>query len=271
MKFIVFGGTHGNEPVGIKAMQALSGKFLHEYETKLANPGAYKIQKRFVDSDLNRSFGEKGESLGYEKTRSLELTKEIKGKFDFMLDLHTTTSNMGLTIIITRLDDASLKAACFLQETFPEMKIIVSSRVGLDCPYTSDLALSALTVEVGPVANNVVNADLVISTLNMVKSVLNFDFTSDYDYSNFECFHTIGIINYPEQGEWMVHPSVDTFDFHSLKNGDPLFINTEGEVLNHSGEDNIFPLFVNEAAYQNDGVAMEYSAKTTLDIAISKA
>ncbi len=269
MKFAILGGTHGNEPVGIKTIEAISGEYEHTYKIFLANPKAYEIQKRFVDSDLNRSFGVKGESKGYEKIRSSELTNEIQGNFDFILDLHTTTSNMGLTIIITRTDVYSLKAACYLQSIFPEIKLIVSSRAGTECPYTSALANSALTIEVGPVANNVVNANLVMSSLNMVKAVLNFDFVKEYDYSQIECFHTKGIINYPESRGWMVHPKVDGADFLELKPGDPLFINTNNEIKVYEGSGVIHPLFINEAAYQNDRIAMEYSIKTQLSEAIS--
>lgn len=122
MNFAILGGTHGNEPVGIKVINGLNStdtkNFVHDFKTFLANPKAYELGKRYVDSDLNRAFGKSGSSKGYEKKRSEELKGLIDGKFDFILDLHTTTSNMGLTVILTRLDEISLKAACFLKKKY---------------------------------------------------------------------------------------------------------------------------------------------------------
>jgi len=267
MKLAIIGGTHGNEPVGIKVIEALQDNnkitYKNEFKTFLGNPKAYEIGKRYVDSDLNRAFGKTGTSKGYETERSAELTKEISGNFNFIFDLHTTTANMGLTVILTHLDDASLKSACYLKKLNPELKIIVSVRAGMECPYTSHMASSGLTIEVGPVANNVVNSELVLATYKMTKEILDFDFEEDFDYSSVECFKTIGLMSYPEKGKWMVHPSVDGHDFRKLDNGEALFINIDGEEKNYEGE-TIYPLFINEAAYQENNTAMEYAIKTNL-------
>jgi len=265
MKIAIIGGTHGNEPTGIeviKHLEAETPKYKNEYQTFLGNPEAYKIGKRYVDSDLNRAFGKTGQSKGVETKLSSELTKSIQGNFDFVLDLHTTTSNMGATVILTHLDEASVRAACWLKENNPELVIIVSSRAGGDCPYTTSMASSGLTVEIGPVANNVVKAELVLLTQKLVTDLLDFDFHKTWELENIECFHTQGIKSYPE-GKWMVHPEVDGHDFVEVRDGDPLFINMNKETSNHSG-DPIYPLFVNEAAYQENNTAFEYAIKTTL-------
>ncbi|MCO4793787.1 MAG: aspartoacylase [Bacteriovoracaceae bacterium] len=272
MNFAIIGGTHGNEPVGIEVIRDLEQKgpslYTHEFKTFVGNPKAFEIGKRYVNSDLNRAFGELGNSSGNESKRSEELDKEIRGKFDFLMDLHTTTSNMGITIILTHLDETTIKAACYLKEKNPELVIIVSSRAGTDCPYTTNMAPSALTVEVGPVANNVVKADLVFSSRKLVTDLLDFDFKKSYNLSQINCFHTQGILSYPE-GKWMVHPEVDGHDFREVKNGDSLFININGDIVRHEGE-SIFPLFINEAAYQENNTAMEYAVKTTLDKVLNR-
>jgi succinylglutamate desuccinylase len=271
MKFAIIGGTHGNEPVGIKSIENLTIKSQHHsYQTFVGNPKAYNIQKRYVDSDLNRSFGDSGKAKGYELERSKELTDQIQGQFDFILDLHTTTSNMGLTVILTKIDETSLRAACYLQELIPDLKIIVSMRAGADCPYTSALAQSALTVEFGPVSNNVVATSLVKSMHDLINKVLSFDFKQNYNYEKIECYQVFGIQSYPEQGGWMIHQDVDGHDFNALKSGDPIFTNINDEEITYKGENTIYPLFVNEAAYQENNTAMEVALKTTLHRAISK-
>ena len=271
MNIAIIGGTHGNEPIGIEVVKFLCNEnpqFKNSYKTFFANPEAHKLGKRYVDSDLNRAFGKTGQSKGYESTRSSELEKEIVGNFDFVLDLHTTTSNMGPTVILTHLDQASVRAACWLKENNPELVIIISSRAGGECPYTTSMASSGLTVEIGPVANNVVKAELVLLTHKLVTELLDFNFQKTWEMKNIECFHTQGIMSYPE-GEWMVHPEVDGHDFLQVREGDPLFINMKGEIVTHKGEP-MYPLFINEAAYQENNTAFQYALKTNLQAVLDR-
>ena len=60
-KVLVFGGTHGNEWTGIRVVQQYAEKFKAQFPEldlhfELANPEAYKINRRFKDEDLNRAF-----------------------------------------------------------------------------------------------------------------------------------------------------------------------------------------------------------------------
>ena len=276
MNFALIGGTHGNEPIGVKVLEFLDSqvssepmlKFSNSFKTFLGNPEALKLKKRYVDSDLNRAFGPKGQSQGFEKIRSYQLTEAIKNKFDFVVDLHTTTSNMGLTLILTRLDEKSLNAACFLKSSFPDLKLIVSMRAGDDCPYTSFLAPSALIVEVGPVANNVIKTSLVKETFKLVTALLDYDFSQKYASEDFECFKILGIKSYPEDGNWMIHENVDGNDFSPLKPGDPIFTNIKDEIIPLEGNQTIYPIFINEAAYLENNTALEFGLKMKLSEAL---
>ncbi|MBT7611045.1 MAG: aspartoacylase [Bacteriovoracaceae bacterium] len=273
MKFAIIGGTHGNEPVGIKTIEKIlaeNKETLNSYKTFLGNPKAYDLKKRYVDSDLNRAFGPNGSSKGYEKKRSSELTDLIKDKFDFILDLHTTTSNMKFTVILTRIDEFSLKAACFLQKQIPSLKIIVSLRAGNDCPYTSSLANSALTVEFGPVINNVEDDKLIKTMFELTTKLLDYDFGEEFNYEDIECYQVFGIQSYPDQGQWEIHKDIDGHDFDPITYGNPMFCNDSDEIITYKGPNTIYPLFVNEAAYQENNTAMEMSLKTTLANALFK-
>jgi aspartoacylase len=63
---VVVGGTHGNEYTGVwcikaldRAAESLSALYPSlRISTLLANPEAYRQNKRFVDEDLNRQFSE---------------------------------------------------------------------------------------------------------------------------------------------------------------------------------------------------------------------
>lgn len=265
MKFAVIGGTHGNEPVGIEVMKHLSknkpeGCF-HEYECFLGNPQAYEEGLRFVDTDLNRSFGKNGIRKGYEALQSATLEEKISGKFDFVLDLHTTTSNMGLTVLLNSDDPLTRKAAAYLQREMPEVKIIEGMRLGEDCPYTNNLVKSGLTIEVGPVANNVLDSALIIATNRMVELLLKWDFSDEIDLSQVEHYKSFGEYKFPDSEEWFVHPKLERSDFVKLNPGDPVFINMAGEVLGFDSEESVFPFFINEAAYLNDRLVMTMSRK----------
>lgn len=267
MRFAIVGATHGNEFTGLEVCKVLDKnqkKYLHEYQTFIGNPEAVKLKKRYVDSDLNRSYGKHGIATGYEAQRSKEMTEAIHGKFDFLVDIHTTTSNMGMTLILTDVNEYSLNAACFLKEKFPHIKLIISVRAGDDCPYTPGLTAAGFTVEVGPIANSIVKASLVLECLEMMEELLNYDFSNKYDYSQYEVYRTHEIQYYPEEEGWYIHPDVDYNDFCTLSPGDPLFMNAYREVKNYEGTEVVYPLFINEAAYLENNIAMELSTKVNL-------
>lgn len=266
MKVAIIGGTHGNEFVGIEVMEAFKDKrssdFLHDYHCFLGNPEAYKLKKRFVDSDLNRSFGVNGVSFGYENLRSKELQESINGKFDFIIDIHTTTSNMGLTVVLSRDDETSRRGAAYLQDAFPSIRLIKSKTMNEFCPYTCAIA-PGITIEMGPVANNVVKAELVLSAYNMVSKLLTQDFAEVPKLVGREFYQTTYDLLYPAGGRWMVHPSIENSAFTLIRPGDPIFINIAGETLPFEGDEEAFPFFINEAAYRADGIAMSLSKKMT--------
>jgi GNAT superfamily N-acetyltransferase len=121
----ILGGTHGNELVGIHLVQKVwdMGEKLPKYpsfacKTFIANEDAAKRNVRFVDRDLNRCFEldellkpKVEEASKLETKRALWLNEQIGPKcvipcsigrwkqenphaVDYLVDLHSTTSNM---------------------------------------------------------------------------------------------------------------------------------------------------------------------------------
>ena len=97
-KVIIVGGTHGNEWTGIQVVRHYQDFFKQKYpdlmlEFILANPEAYKLNRRFKDEDLNRAFEFlREERSSYEHHRARELKLLIDQEPCLVLDLHTTTS-----------------------------------------------------------------------------------------------------------------------------------------------------------------------------------
>ena len=99
-KTIIFGGTHGNEPSGVKAIvkahQLLTANpdliASGQIHFILGNPEAFIQNLRFIDQDLNRVFHQpKGNSVEALRAREIIKLFEVIGPIDSILDLHTVS------------------------------------------------------------------------------------------------------------------------------------------------------------------------------------
>ena len=137
-RVIVAGGTHGNEYTGIYVLdrlQHMQAEIEDEYptlrvETLLANPDAHRRNCRFMDDDLNRMFTDELLSSNplpgvHEAARAHEIARFAagdggtegggEGEAALCIDMHTTTSNMGCTIIVNTWSPLTLHAAAYVQ------------------------------------------------------------------------------------------------------------------------------------------------------------
>ena len=267
MRIALVGGTHGNEPIGYEVMQHFRSHKVasrqNSYDCFWANPKAYERKSRYVDSDLNRAFGKNASPQGHEKLRAQEIEKEISGHYDFSIDLHTTTSNMGLTAIMNNTHPDTRKAALYLTQKIPQIKIIEEDVLDENSTHLNRLCPAGLTIEVGPVANNVLKAELIFATAEIVRHLLEFDFSTDVSGQRLPIYKMVGKEKIP-QG-FYIHPKLDGQDFRLLKKGQPTFINFSGEVLGWDQSD-VFPFFINEAAYQEHDLAFLTSIKEELTL-----
>ncbi|ACK72150.1 Aspartoacylase [Gloeothece citriformis PCC 7424] len=107
-RVMTVGGTHGNELTGVYLVKKFQ-KYPHiiqrstfETLTLLANPKAIEVGRRYLETDLNRCFKpqdlQNKNLFKYEQLRAKEIAQYIQDKqIDFIIDLHRTTANMGLT------------------------------------------------------------------------------------------------------------------------------------------------------------------------------
>ena len=268
MRFALIGGVHGDEPLGVEVVRRIQeqGKdaFRNECEALIAHPEALLRRQRFMDFDLNRCFGAvQNIPRGVEQKRSLFLRDKLEGRFDFLLDFHTTTSSMGITLILTSTTDIlSRKAALYLKQKNPQINILQSLSLDGACPYINRLAPSSLTVEVGPVAHNI-PSQLLFATYQVAILLLNW-VPEAFDQNSLDIpyFESVKDLYYPEGGgPWFIHPEREHADFQELSKGAPLFVNWEGRVKYYKGPEIAFPIFINEPAYQKDGLAMTLTRK----------
>lgn len=175
---IVFGGMHGNEPAGVKAIE-LMGKMLDvepitnpkfEYSGTflgvIGNLQAYQKNQRFVSADLNRSWttdnlmvvNSKGEDELTDELREMkqiislvqDTIAEIRPEKVIVLDLHTTSSFGGIFSIVTD-NPESLKIAIELHA--PVIKGMLKGIKGTTLHYFTDehwgIEMTPVTFESG--------------------------------------------------------------------------------------------------------------------------
>ena len=252
---VVAGGTHGNERTGVRLVE----KWMScpecfsmccpsaEVSLVLANPEAMRLNRRYRDFDLNRSFSQVcldaiSEPQQYEFRRARELNrvygpKGANTKTDLLLDVHNTGSNMGLCLILSARD--------------------------------------AFTI--GPQQHGTLDARLFERTEKLVKRYL--ELADEWNRGELqkrapiqvEVYTQLRDLGYPKACagapiEAMIHPDLLGRDFGELRKGDKLFRTFDGKDILYEGEadgrESVWPIFINEPAYYEKDIAMSLTVKT---------
>lgn len=285
-RVVIVGGTHGNELGGIylyKLWQTPPAQwkdYPFSIETYLGNPGATAACRRYLDQDLNRSFVpadlNNPDLAAYEAQRAKVLSSNLGGA-DFIFDLHNTTANMGVTLILSRpdaLDDPLTRTLCAYLAQDEHVQIYFNPSPANNSPYLPSVGQRDITVEVGPMAHGSLNADLFFKTRQTVEKALNFlaDWQTAKDLSSnpepeLTYYHHLENVDYPRSSNGdlagMVHPDLQGRDFEPLNPGDPLFITFSGETIPYQGSETVWPVFINEQAYYEKHFAMSLARKVS--------
>lgn len=269
-KVIIFGGTHGNEWTGVFAVKKYSETLTKEFPDLditfvLANPEAFKLNRRFKDEDLNRAFQFLHEDRpdSYEHQRAKELKDLIVKEPCFVVDLHTTTANMGKTVIISHDQPLNFHVA----SSVTDCKIILSKD-----PHRKYLASQSdfgLMIEVGPVPNNVIDAVALEGTIAILRQVLHSVSTlTNLTSGATEIYEEVEDIFYPqnEQGELTsyIHSEFQDKDFVPVNGEYTPFRLFTGEEVKLKTKEELFPIFINEAAYYPSKLAFTLCRKQVL-------
>lgn len=285
----IVGGTHGNEFTGaylIKKFEQFPdliqrGSF--ETLTLFANPKAFELKRRYIDKDLNRCFLHQDLQnpalLGYEEQRAKTIDQQLGPKgnaqVDAIVDLHSTTANMGLSLLLGSLQPASLRLAAYLSSINPRVKVCSLISPHAESAHLRSLCGLGMVIEVGPVAQGVLNPIFFQETENLIHAVLDYfeacnQGTTLQLPSTLTLYKYVEEIDYPrnEQGELlaMIHPQLQFRDYEPLHSGDPMFLTFEGRAIAYEGKETVYPVFINEAAYYEKGIAMCLTQKEQVAI-----
>lgn len=289
----VVGGTHGNEPTGPHLLRLLAEKGIpasfstFALHPVLANPLACSRNVRFVDQDLNRSFlttDLADDSLQqYEARRAKEINQLIgpKGnaKTDLILDIHTSTANMGTTIILQSSSPFQMHLAAHVQSALPGVFIYAISAEaytgGCDQPFLPSIAETGIGLEFGPIPNGILRHDLINRSYAATLACLEFIEQANRGSAPLPrqpvaYFEHVKTVPFPldEVGhiDAVIHESLQDRDYFPLNPGDPMFVHRDGRVVHSSESEILYPVFINEAAYYPQKVAFSLTRKRTITL-----
>jgi len=302
-------------------------------DTLLANPKAYLANRRFIDTDMNREFSikklqqsrescrevddetcESQSSLPYETMRA----KEIESMFgapktgsagdansDIVIDLHTTTANMGITLIVTE-GDALMSAAaayalhkCKTEYGYQNVHILLLPKTEMhDRTHLPSIGKHDFTIEVGPTPQGVIRHDIVEQTEAALHSLLDFLNLSNMELENkgtgvtvldrlrevfpngVPCYQSAPAVGAKElhgKIQWptlednpnfpaaMVHKSLQDRDYQPLRTGDPLFVGLDGAIIPYDGSHGDEVLLM----FVNEGGYYYSSSGTGIGVAVA--
>lgn len=339
----VVGGTHGNEYTGVFCVKALERRlklvdantftttatketppFPFRLSTLIGNPEAFKANKRFIDQDLNRQFdyealhgaaaSQPSAPLSAEQKRARELDALLGPKFggpdhgtppatDLIIDLHTTTANMGTSLIVAQGDPLTTQAAAYVRarcRSRSDVCILMHTHASqAERPHLSSIAPHCYTIEVGPVPQGVVRHDKVEEMQAALDATLEFfkrhrqepeqlrrELDEYYPDGKVPCYRSAPAIRKGEMSAkllwpsdpdnenfpaWLVHKDVQDRDFQEIRQGDPLFVSLDGEVIPYDGSHGspVLLMFINEGGYYyaNSGTGISVARRDEFDLA----
>ena len=291
----IIGGTHGNEVTGTYLLRRWAdnpAEITRDSFTTSplwANPRAFSENKRFVDVDLNRSFLLKelnDETIHtYEGQRAKAINECLgpkeKPAVDFLIDIHTTTSNMGVTLVLfDGCDEYDFRLAAFIKSQMPVVNLYVFKDHSKDLPYLVSIAPRRLALEIGPVPHGVLRQDIFQRANQVVQLALDYvhllNVGSEPEPAHdLEVFIHKSVVHFPLDAAGniygMVHGNLQDRDFTELRKGDPLFMKLDGGIVRFEEDQVVYPVFINEAAYYDAKIALSLTEKVTrkMDLSVS--
>ncbi|MBD3880330.1 aspartoacylase [Phormidium tenue FACHB-886] len=288
----IVGGTHGNELTGaylIKKFEqfpALVQRSSFETTTLLANPKAFAAGRRYIDRDLNRCFLRQdlaNPSLtSYEDQQAKQIYQQLSisphSKVEVLIDLHSSTANMGMTIIPANYHPFNLRLAAYLNNIHPNVKVYQWAWSAVQSPVLRSICEWGCAIEVGAIAQGILDAVLFQQTEMLIQTTL--DYLDAYSLGKplpapetVTIYQCTELLDYPRNaaGELlaMVHPQLQFRDYQPLTPGEPLFLTLDGQTIAYTGESTVYPVFINEAAYYEKGIAMCLTQPQEINIAES--
>ncbi len=286
-RLLLVGGTHGNERTAPWILQRweaqpalLSSPLLTT--TCIGNPEAYGANRRYMERDLNRCFTEA--LLGdqncaiREVMRARELVDTYgphgKDPHNLVLDMHTTTAAMGPSVVTCGERPVDLALAALMHQAIgmPVYLFQINEDHPEECGFLVRRWPCGLVLEVGPVAQGIVDMGTVRKTTACLEGCL--DALGNCLTGKAKLPETLVIHRHLSSLDWprnsdgrrvaCLHPDRPQWDWTALHPGDPLFLTETGETIPYQGKEPVWPVFCNEASYEEKGIALSLTRRETM-------
>lgn len=278
----IVGGVHGNERTGVAVVRRWQEKEFAKYfpglkcHYFLANPRAIAANRRYINQDLNRCFRSQDRKnpclMGYEQLRAKYLAHQFSlAGIEFIVDLHTTTSAMGTTLILNQPHPLLLNLAAHLSQRDEEIRVLQYSQQK-DLPYIRGLCPLGVTIELGPVPQGVYEPTAIAKTQKTLTRILAYlqelSTGNVPSVDNCTVYEQIETVDYPrdDQGEIVAEIAPQIRDYEAITPGSPLFYHRRGNITSYGGASTVYPVFIGEAAYIEKGIAMALTQRKTIAI-----
>tara|TARA_Y100001933_G_scaffold110013_1_gene110166 strand:+ start:576 stop:1475 length:900 start_codon:yes stop_codon:yes gene_type:complete len=282
-KILIVSGTHGNELNPVWAVKKFRNLINTSPQSKslefiLGNPKALEKGSRYIDVDLNRSFNVLKTASNknfYEINRSEYLINEYGSKgtkfCPIVIDLHTTTSSMGTSIVMYGRRQRDFCLASILQAKFG-LPIYLHEKDKNQTGFLVEAWPCGLVIEIGPVAQNHYDSEITERFLIILDFLGNLMNKLDNNRINLPSEISLFVhqksIDYPRNDNndinGLIHPLRINSDWRMIEEGDPLFLNIHNETIKYTDQHKTYPLFIGEAAYREKNIAMSFTKKETL-------
>jgi len=286
-RVLVVAGTHGNERNAPWLLQgqedpgggiAASGLAL---VTLIGNPEAFAAGRRYGDRDLNRSFAPElladanRREAEVERARALLAAHGAEGSDPCLvaLDLHSTTAAMGNSLVVYGRRPADLALAAALQRELG-LPIYLHEADARQTGFLVERWPCGLVIEVGPVPQGVLSAAVVQQSrlaLEAALAALAAARRGRLAQPRELVVHRHRVsLDLPRRADGsplaVIHPRRQGRDWQPLVAGDPLFLGADGGTIPYApppelAGETLWPVFVNEAAYGEKGIAMSLTSR----------
>lgn len=287
---VITGGTHGNELTGVYLVKhwlenpKIVSRDSYSTELLLSNPKAISEVRRYIDQDLNRQFNvndlNNAQLQGHEQKRAKSLNHLLGPKenprVDFIIDLHTTTANMGISLIFNSSDPLVMGMAFYIKQKMPQATLFYNPIDRLQDNYLRSLGRhGGLVIEVGPIAQGLLHYQTYSDTQSAVLHALDYlekhNIGEALNLPNcMSGYEFIQKVPLPKNSKGdivaMIHPNLQNQDYQAINPGDPLFITLAGETIVYQGEQTVYGAFINEAAYYDQHIGLSLLDKININL-----
>lgn len=282
-RVLVVAATHGNERNAPWLLEqwrerpellATAGLAL---QLEIGNPAALAVNRRYIERDLNRSFAP--ELLQDPARQELEVcrARELLAQCGpagsqpccVALDLHSTTSAMGNSLVVYGRRPADLALAAGIQARLG-LPVYLHEADAAQTGFLVERWPCGLVIEVGPVPQGLVSATICRQSQLALEAALDTLAAAAAGRlrlpAALQVHRHAGSLDLPRRGDGSpaaaLHPQRQHRDWQALSAGDPLFWQADGTVISLDAATALrdpqahWPVFINEAAYGEKGIAL---------------